>query len=106
MTLYNGAIGILTLGIAWTLYRAHKDKDLSNFNLFDLLMEGGRVSRLACAFLASFIMTSAIMWKLAIEGKMTEGYFIAYGGMWVAPIIAKLFAPAPMPQGATEKANA
>jgi hypothetical protein len=39
------------------------------------------------------------MVRLTIKGDMTEGYFTAYAGVCVAPIIAKLFSttspPAP-----------
>jgi len=90
----DGALLIVSLAIAWSLYRANRAEN--NFNLMDILMEGGRVSRLACVFMGSFVVSSWIMVRMTSEGKMTEGLFMAYGTVWVAPIIAKLFSPAPL----------
>ena len=94
MRAIDGALMIVSLAIAWSLYRANRDEN--NFNLMDILMEGGRVSRLACVFMGSFVVSSWIMVRMTSEGKMTEGLFMAYGTVWVAPIIAKLFSPAPL----------
>lgn len=93
----DAALLIVALVIAWSVYRAHtrKDSGFDAFNVLDLLMEGGRVSRLACAFMVTLVVTSWIMVRLTLDAKMTEGYIIGYGGMWVAPIIAKLFSGPP-----------
>ncbi len=88
----DAALLIVALMIAWSLYRAHRNQDFV-FNVFDILMENGRVSRLACVFLGSFLVSCWVMIRLTIDGKMTEGFFTAFGGIWVAPILAKLFAP-------------
>jgi hypothetical protein len=89
----DGALLIIALTIAWSVYRANRNSD--EFNLIDLLMENGRVSRIACAFLTTLVVTSWIMVTLTATGKMTEGYMVAYGAMWVTPIVAKLFSTAP-----------
>ena len=86
----DAAIIIVALVIAWSFYRAHKAQDIV-FNLYDLLLENGKVSRLAVVFMGSFGVSSWIMIRTTIDGKMNEGLFMAYGGVWVAPIIAKLF---------------
>lgn len=89
MTASEGALLIVALCIAWSVYRA--DRATNAFNLLDLLMENGRVSRIACAFLVTLVVTSWAVVHLTVLGKLTEGIFIGYGGMWVAPIVAKLF---------------
>ena len=61
------------------------------FDLFDLITENGRVSKLAFAFMLTLGVTSWIMIRLTLDGKMTEGYLGGYGALWIAPIIAKLF---------------
>ena len=94
----DGALLIVSIVIAWSIYRAHRDRDYT-FDFFDLLMENGRLSRLACVFMGSFVVSSWIMIRLTLDAKMTEGMFLAYGTVWVAPIIAKLFSPAPLNQG-------
>lgn len=91
----DGGLLIVALAVAWSLYRAHRIIG-NSFNLMDLLMENGRVSRLACVFLGSFGVTSWIMIRLTLDGKMTEGYLTAFGALWIIPITAKLFAPAPL----------
>ena len=93
----DASLLIIALVIAWSVYRAHKRKDgeFNDFNILDLLMEGGRVGRLACAFMATLVVTSWIMVRLTLDGKMTEGFMIGYAGAWVAPIIAKLFSQQP-----------
>lgn len=84
---------IAVLVIVWTMYRAQRDKRFKEFNLFDLLMEHGRLSRIACVFLASFLVTTWIIVRLTLDGKMTENYMTIYGGLWVIPIIAKIYGP-------------
>ena len=93
----DAALLIIALVVFWSFYRAQKDPDF-RFDLFDLLMENGKVSRLAFAFMATLGVTSFLMIRLTIDGKMTEGYFGLYSAAWIAPIIAKLFAPAPLKQ--------
>ena len=93
----DGALLIVALVIAWSFFRSHRDPAI-NFNLFDLLLEGGRLSRIACAFMATLIVTSWVIIRLTVEGKLTEGLFTAYVAAWVAPIVAKLFAGSPAPK--------
>lgn len=95
----DAAMVLVALLLAWSIYQAHKDPTV-RFNLLDLLMDNGRVSKTACAFMATLSVTSGIMALLMLNGKMTEGYFTAYGAMWVAPLVAKMFA-APTPPGTT-----
>jgi len=91
----DAALMIVALCVAWSFYRAHRNAAFT-FNLFDLIMDNGRVSRLACVFLGSFLVTSWIMVRLTLDGKMTEGYMTAFGALWIIPITAKLFSPAPI----------
>jgi len=96
LTFQYGVLLIGALVIVWSVYRAQVNKDFKEFNLFDLLMENGKLSRLACVFLGTWLFTSAMMWQLLLDGKMTEGYFTAYGGLWIVPLVSKMFAQAPM----------
>ena len=87
------ALGLaLLLGIIWSIYRVHRSPEIS-FNLLDLLLENGRVSRIACMALGSWAMHTWVMCDLQMAGKMTEGYLATYGTIWVAPILLKLFTP-------------
>ena len=77
-----------------SFYRMQADPDVK-FDILDLIMENGRVSRIAFAFMLTLLVTSWIIVKLTVDGKMTEGYLIAYGGLWVAPILTKMFSNNP-----------
>lgn len=81
---------IVILTVLVSFWRLHRDPD-STFNVFDLVMEGGRLSRIACVFIAAFFVASWIMVRLTLDGKMTDAYLLWYGGAFVAPVVAKLF---------------
>jgi len=85
-------LGVLALGAALlviSFWRAHRDA-LAQFNAFDLITENGKVSKIALAFMVAFGVTTWAFAYLTIQGKMTEGLFLAYGGMWVAPLVVKV----------------
>lgn len=91
---------ILALMVVWSFYRAHKDPG-NEINIFDLIMDQGRISKMAFAFITTLGVTSWIMIRLTVEGKLSEGYFTGYGLMWVAPLVAKLFSAPPPPSNTT-----
>ena len=66
----------------------------TSFTLFDLVSDNGKFSRVAAVCVGSFALTTWLIVRLTLDGKMTEGYFTTYSATWVAPIIAKLFSPA------------
>lgn len=84
-------LAMIAAAIVVSFYRYNKDPSIPSFNIVDLLMENGRLSRLALAFDAAVVVTAWIMLKLVVDGKMTEGYLGIYGSFWVAPILAKMF---------------
>lgn len=92
MNAIDGALLIVALAVAWSLYRAQRDPAIT-FNLYDLIIENGRVSKLACVFMGSFAATTWAFIKVALDGKMTSEILLTYGGLWVVPITAKLFSP-------------
>lgn len=77
------------LSVLLSFWRAHRNA-LIQFSAFDLIMENGKVSKIALAFMMVLGVTTWIMIYLTIQGKMTEGYFGAYGVMWVGPLVAKV----------------
>jgi hypothetical protein len=86
-------LGLLAALIAVALWRSQKGDN--TFDMLDLLMENGRASRTAAAFATSLVVTSWLMLKLCVDGKMTEGYLVIYGGLWVTPILTRMFAQPP-----------
>ncbi len=82
-------LGSCALVALLSFWRAHRDS-MMQFNAFDLVMENGRVSRIAVAFMSVLGVTTWAFVYLTIRDKMTEGLFLAYGGMWVVPLVAKV----------------
>jgi hypothetical protein len=99
MDMADAVLAIFMLLITWSFYLAQKDSH-NVFNLFDLVMENGRLSRIGFAFIVALFVTSWVLIRVARDGKMTDLLYAAYGTMWVAPIVAKLFSSQP-PAGTT-----
>ncbi len=93
--LYDAAFAIILLLVVWSFYRAQRDP-ANNFNLFDLIMENGRVSRIGFAYLVGLLVTSwVLVSSVQSESREIDVIFSAYLAAWVAPIVAKLFSPPP-----------
>jgi hypothetical protein len=101
---FDWMLTILAIGavlVALSFWRAHRRPGF-DFNAFDLIMENGRVSKIALTFMLAFAVTTWILIDLQLKGKMTEGYLTVYGGMWVASLVAKVvFNKSEMPSGTT-----
>lgn len=89
----RAADGLMLVGIAclvWVIYRAQRNTG-NQFDLFDLVMADGKLSRVSVAFMTTLVATTYIMLRLTMDGKLTEGYFAAYSAAWIAPLISKMF---------------
>jgi len=82
-------LGVAAVLLVVSFWRAHRSA-LAQFNMFDLITENGRVSKIALAFMVAFGVTTWIVVYLTVRDKMTEGLFLAYGGLWVVPLVAKV----------------
>ena len=92
-SLYDAAFAIIMLLVVWSFYKAQRDPD-NRFNLFDLVMENGRVSRIGFAYLVGLLVTSWVLIRMADDkSRSLDVVFSAYLASWVAPIVAKLFSP-------------
>lgn len=89
---------IFLLLVFWSVYRMHRDNSVA-FNLFDLILEGGKLSKIAVCFMSAFLVTTWVIIYITLAGKLTEGYFIAYGGMWVTALVARVVSVKPTPPG-------
>ena len=76
---------------ALTLWQAHTRADVQ-FNLMDLLMENGRVSKIACAFMLVLAVSTWVIVNLTVSGRLTEGYLTIYTGAWIVPLVTKVVA--------------
>ena len=84
--------GIL-ITLVFAAWRLHLNPE-NDFNVLDLLMENGRVSKAAVVMMGAFSLTSWMMVQLTLTGKMTEGYFGLYSAAWIAPVVVKLITQA------------
>ncbi len=67
-------------------------------DLKDLLMENGKLSRLAVTWVGSFMVMSFGFVHMMIHGTITDTYAGLYAGTWAIPIVTKLFANKPSDQ--------
>lgn len=91
MNINYTAIGLaVVLAIAiLSFWRAQKSETFQ-FDAFDLIMENGRVSRIAVAYMLVLAVTTWVIIDLQLKAALTEGYFTTYGAMWVIPLVAKV----------------
>lgn len=90
---------LVLMAVIYEFYRAQRDESFASFNLYDLIMEGGKLSRSGVVMMGAFALTSWMMINLTLNNKMTEGYLLAYGGMWVAPGLTRIVkGPVPPPE--------
>lgn len=82
--------------LAWSLYRAQRDPN-NVLDFYDLVMENGRLSRMACVMMGSFGVTSWMMIQMTVNGKMTEGIFGLYCTAWIAPTVTRIIKGPPAP---------
>jgi len=92
MNISDAVLTLTALVLLWSLIRAHRDP-ATDINLFDLLMENGRLSKVAVAFMVTLLVTSWVLIRLAIDGKMTDIVFAAYGAVWITPLLSKMWLP-------------
>lgn len=82
-------LGAGAVFVVISFWRAHKRPGF-DFNAFDLIMENGKVSRLALWYNLAGAVSTWVIVDLQTKGKLTEGMFGLWLGAWVGPIIAKL----------------
>ena len=90
--LFFGALLLLSV-LLWVWHRS-KDTEI---DLTDLLVENGRVSRLAFTWLGSFMVMSFGFVYGVLTGKLSDVYAALYATTWAVPIITKMFALKPKP---------
>ena len=91
---------VLLLLIWRSLAKMHADESV-NFDLRDLLMENGRVSKAACVMMGAFAVTTWQFVYYTLNGKLTEGYLGIYVAAWIAPVVARLISNNDGNSGAT-----
>lgn len=85
---------VLLLTVAFILVRSllRRDKnDRSVISIDELFTDdAGKTSKTAVVFIASFIFTTWVGIWMTLNGKMDTGFLMAYGSLWVTPVVAKV----------------
>lgn len=98
-------LAVAVLAILWSLERRSRSPS-SSFHFDDLLLdENGRTSKAACVMFGSFVVTTWCIVYLAVNEKLTEGYFGAYLTAWVAPVVANIIKGPPIQAANTTTAT-
>lgn len=93
------AVGFIIIGVS--VWHVQRRADLS-FDLLDLLVENGRVSKIAIAFMLVLIVSTWVIVDQQISGNLTEGIFGMWLAAWVTPLVAKVvFQKTEMPTNTT-----
>ena len=97
MRVWDGVLILVGLVVVWSLVRAHRNPAV-DINLFDLVMENGRLSKVSVGYMVTLVVSSWVLIRAAYDSKSLDIIYAAYGAMWVTPLIAKIFA---LPSGAS-----
>lgn len=81
------AVGAVLIVVSF--WRAHSRPGF-DFNAFDLIMENGRVSKIALAFMLVLAVSTWVIVAQQLAGKLTEGLFGLWLTAWVTPLVAKV----------------
>lgn len=84
-TLLLGAVIVLVI-VAW---RAQRSPSIQ-FNILDLITEGGQISKIAFVFMVAFIVSTWVIVDQQINEKLTEGTFGLWLASWVGPLVVKV----------------
>ena len=87
MNAADAALAITGLVLLWSLFRAHRDP-ATDINLFDLLLENGKLSKVSVAFMVTLTVTSWVVIRLTLDGKLTDVLFAGYAAAWIVPLVA------------------
>ena len=82
-------IGALILMIGYSLWKVQRDPTI-NFNLLDMLIENGRVSKVSAMVLAAFTATTWAFIFQVLKHGLDAGILVTYGGLWVSPLLVRI----------------
>ena len=100
MMISDALLALIGLGVIWSLVRAHRNPAV-DINLFDLVMENGRLSKVAVGYMVTLVVSSWVLIRAAHDDKNLDIIYAAYGTMWVAPLIAKILSLPDTTKGST-----
>lgn len=101
LTIYGHEINvmaiILTVFVAWCIVEARRlnKREDNTFEILDLLMENGHISKAAVVMMGSFALTTWMMITLTLKDKLTEGYLGIYVAAWITPVVVRLITGSP-----------
>lgn len=90
--------GIIAI-IVFLFWYAQRD-NANPINVADLVVEDGKLSKVAVMMFGSFLATTWVLIHLELNARLDVGLFGAYLAAWVAPIVTRILKG---PQSAGDK---
>jgi hypothetical protein len=82
-------LAVAALAVLVSFWREHHNS-LAKFNVFDLVMENGRVSKISVSYMLVLGVSTWVIVNQEISGKLTEGIFGMWLAAWVSPLVARV----------------
>jgi hypothetical protein len=83
------ALLLFLWALGYSLYRTHKSATIQ-FNLLDLIMEGGRVSKVSVIIMCAFVVHTWVVVTWTLAKTITDQGMLTYAGVWVTPLLARM----------------
>ena len=87
-------LGLFVVWLVIAVNRLNARTD-NSFQVLDLFMENGRISKAAVVMMGAFGLTTWMMVNLTLQGKLTEGYLGIYVAAWITPVVVRLITGSP-----------
>lgn len=75
--------------VGFSLWKSHRSSDI-RFNLLDLLMKDGRVSKVSVIVMTAFTLHSWAIVTWILNKTVSDQAMLTYAGIWVTPLLARL----------------
>lgn len=82
-------LAVAALAVLVSVWHAHRSA-IMRFNIFDLVMENGRVSKISVSYMLVLGVSTWVIVNQEISGKLTEGIFGMWLAAWVSPLVARV----------------
>jgi hypothetical protein len=81
-------LGLAFLSIIFAFWRAHKLR--TDFDIVDLVMQDGKISRIGTAFMLTLLVSSWVIINKQMKGELDSTTFSLWMAAWVGPLVARV----------------
>ncbi len=95
-------LGLAFVAIVVSIWQQHRSKS-SKFNLFDLVMEGSKLSLKRCIIVTGFVLHCFVIVYWLLGKQLTDTGILGFAGIWITPYLLTVFqTPGSKPNGVPE----